>query len=672
MKNTVLLLVMLISLAAKMKVYAQNSYDVIVYGGTSSGLIAAYAAAKEGLKVAVIEPGRHVGGLTASGLGSVDVGFKETIGGFTLDFFNRVGAHYGKNEPVFKLEPSVAEKVFLEMAEETGIKIHYNSRLNRNSGVLKSNGKINRITLENKKVYAAKVFIDATYEGDLMAAAGVSYIVGRESSDKYNESEAGKGKRGYSAVKLNDKQLGEIRRLATEFPLDFLFGEVGDMEEGDDKTQAYTFRVTATNRDEIKVPFPRPEHYNPERYDELRRRILQNKLETFDQVCTIYHLPNGKVDINHLDLPNASHGYPDGTYAEREFIWKYHRDYQMGYLYFVCNDSGVPEKMRADAQKWGLAKDEFIDNNNWPYTLYIREGRRMIGTYVMKQQDSWENIYKKDVIGMGSYFLDSHIVQRTINADNYLVKEGHLRHVPFRPYQIPYMSLVPNENECSNLLVPVCLSASHVMYSSLRMEPVYMITGHAAGIAASIAARKECSVQDINIKLLQRKLRSQGQIFNYKPHPLAYLPKEKYKGVIVDNTEALVTGKWSRGYRACPFLMADYIYTKQTENEEASVTFKPKLEKSGYYNVFIMYNPEISRTAKAKIEIFSKKGKDVEYVDMTKPGPDSMEWVLIGQYEFEKESEGKIVISNEGTGGIVIADAIRFERIKKNQFKPKP
>jgi hypothetical protein len=638
----------------------EKKYDVIVYGGTSSGVIAAYAAAKEGLKVALLEPGRHVGGLTASGLGMVDKGFATTIGGYANDFFVRVGKCYGSTQPVFKLEPSVAEKTFVEMLQEAGVEVFFNARLSERAGVVKKGRTIEKLILENGEVFTAKTFIDATYEGDLMAWSKVSYIVGREDTRKYGESEAGRSVRGYSRVKLSQQQLGEIRDLTREFPLDYLYDEVGEAGRGDNKTQAYTFRLTLTTNEANKVAFTKPAAYNPARYKGLLNNILQNKITSFDKVCTVNILPNEKTDINHLDHVNASHKYPEGSYATRAYIWQYHKDYEMGYLYFVANDPQVPEALRKDAQRWGLARDEFADNANWPYSLYVREARRMVGPYVMVQRDAWEDITKEDAIGMGSYFLDSHEVQKTVTKDGYLVKEGELRHVPFRPYQIPYRSLVPKATECDNLLVTICLSASHVMYGSLRMEPVFMITGHAAGVAAAMCAQSKIAVQQIDVPTLQQKIIAQGQVMTYKPPEGAYIPKQSYSGIIVDNFEALMLGKWNRGYWNQPFVEGDYRYVEQSVNETASMVYQPALQQDGAYKVSISYNVDKTRSGKVKVLVYSEEGVKTIYVDMTKKSGGI--WQPVGTYKFSKGKDAKVVISNEGAGGTVLADAVRFEQ----------
>jgi hypothetical protein len=643
----------------------EKNYDLVVYGGTASGVMAAYAAGKEGMKAALLVQGKHVGGLTASGLGWVDVDMTQAIGGYTLDFFKRVSKSYRTPQPLFKLTPSVAEKIFLQMAKEAGVAIFYDARLIEKKGVVLNGKKIEKLLLENKMQFKAPVFIDATYEGDLMAWANVPYTVGRESRSQYGESEAGRGTRGYQPVQLSAGRVAEIKELAKQFPLDYHFGEAIPEGAGDDKIQAYTFRLTLTTKAGNKVPFRKPAKYNPRRYATLLNDIITRQITRFDKVCTVNLLPDEKTDINHLDLDNASHNYPDGSYAQRNYLWQYHKDYEEGLLYFVANDPQVPEALRKDAQRYGFAKDEFTDNNNWPYLLYAREGRRMTGAYVMKQQDSWEHVKKEDVIGMGSYFLDSHDVQKTITADHHQFVEGGFRHIPYKPYQVPYRSLTPMQRDCENLYVTICLSASHVIYGSLRMEPIFMVIGHAAGTAATMAVKNKVAVQQVNIKTLQQKLLQQGQVFDFPLEADSYLEKHTFSGIIIDDFEAAVTGKWvwGRSQRSLPFLMGGYQTVAQSPRETASHTYTPQIPESGNYEVYVMYVADKNKARDVRIILNTADGEKIITVDMSQKPADGY-WLSLGKFRFNKGNEGKVKISNEGSyGGIVCADAVRFVRL---------
>lgn len=638
-----------------------KEYDLVVYGGTSSGVVAAYAAAKDGLKVAILEPTKHLGGLTSSGLGHVDIGNAETVGGYTMEFLKRVGAHYGTKRFCTEMESSVAEKVFTDMAKEAGVTVFYQSRLQEKTGVKKAGNSIEKLVLENGEVFKAKIFIDATYEGDLMAWAKVPYTVGRESKAEYGESSA--GVQEYKAPARQSKaRLQEIKDLSTQFPLDYIFTETQESGTADKKVQAYTYRLCLTTQESNKLPFFKPANYKPERYRDLLNRINKQQLTRFDQVITVYPMPNNKADINHLDLVNASWNYPDGTYKERTYLDNYHKEYEQGFLYFLANDPSLPADLRKDAQRYGFPKDEFPDNNNWPYLLYVREGRRMLGSYVMKQQDAWADVIKKDGIGIGSYFMDCHTVQQIIASNGLQTQEGEMEHAPFKPYEISYGSLVPKQADCENLLVTVCMSASHTIYGSLRMEPVFMISGHAAGLAAAMAVKDQKAVQQIDIDQLRNKLSSQGQILKYATKPGFFLEKNSYDGYVMDDTDAEMKGDWLHSISTAPFLLYNYQFALQSPVETASATYQPKFAEDGLYEVQLMYSADKNRSKKAKVLIKCGEDEHVLHVDMTKKEPDASQWHSLGTFKFSKNNNAKVIISNQGDGGVVVADGLRFNK----------
>lgn len=499
------------------------SYDLVVYGGTAGGVMTAISGARHGLSTVLLEPGRHVGGMVTGGLSGTDVGKIEVIGGMALEFYWRAGKHYQVDRHLQQLawmpEPGAGEKVMRQMLADAKVTLLTGHRLVEKAGVEKQGKRIIAIKTENGGRFEAKIFADCTYEGDLMAQAGVSYTYGRESRAQYGESLAGiqdhtENHNFPVDIKARDAN-GELLPEISPAPR-------GTPGEADKRIQAYNFRVIATKVPENRVPWPRPKNYDPNRYA-LLARYLKATAEyigrplTVNEVGLIRVIPNGKADLNNrggfsTDYIGKNYDYPEGSYSTRARIWQDHIDYQQGLYYFLANDPQVDPKTRAEWSEWGLAKDEFTDTNNWPNQLYVREARRMVGDYVATQKDLQTELSKPDVIGMGSYNSDSHNVQRYATPEGIVLNEGNME-VPVKPYQIPYRVLTPKASESENLLVPVCFSASHVVYSSMRMEPQYMILGHAAGIAAAQAVAKGTSVQNISIPELQKTLLAEGGIF---------------------------------------------------------------------------------------------------------------------------------------------------------------
>lgn len=499
---------------------AQPSYDLVVYGGTAGGVITAVAGAREGLKVALLEPGRRLGGMVSGGLGRTDHGKKETIGGLSLDFFKRVGRHYGE-DITWYFEPHAAEQVFQEMVKEAGVTVLYQHRLKERGGVRKKGREVSEIVMENGARFRARVFTDATYEGDLMAQAGVSYTWGREGSAQYKESLAG--------VRPTDRNhMFEVRispyDRAGKLLREIQPGPRGPLGAADKKVQAYNFRMCLSNDPANQAPFPKPANYDPRRYELLARLIKalaerDGKPPRMNQLMIVSPLPNNKADINNYgafstDYIGKSWDYPTASYKRRAQIWQDHRDYVAGFFYFLAHDAQVPQPLQQEINRWGLARDEFTDMAHWPHQLYVREARRMVGDFVMTQKDIQTELSKDDAIGMGSYNSDSHNVERYVTEDGAVQNEGNME-VAVTPYQVPYRLMLPKRNECTNLLAPVCFSASHVTYSTLRMEPVYMIIGQAAGLAAKMAIEGGKPVQDIDARALTAKLRAQGAVMEW-------------------------------------------------------------------------------------------------------------------------------------------------------------
>lgn len=498
-----------------------RAVDVVVYGGVPCGIAASITAAREGMKVVLIEPTKHVGGLSTSGINTAESEhmLKWTIGGFADEFYRRLGAHYGTGQPEYFFESSVAEKVYLDMLKEAKVEIIYEASVD---AVTKEGTKITAIALTNGAKLAAKVFVDAGYEGDLMARAGVKYAVGRESKAEFGEEAAG--------IRF-DKQPRKARTVDAEGKLlPGISAWTKDLKEGDAHRAPmnYNFRLTVAKDPALQVPIPAPKHYEASRYallgGWLRNQAEQNKPVQLKDILDLYGRRNGKFELNNKQSAIFSLGHfggqfdwPDASYAERARIYEDHMDYTLGLLHFLAHDDAVPEKMRAEMKALGLHKDEFADNGHLPYQLYVREARRMRGVYVMKQQDVQTDLRKPDGIGMSSHFIDCHHVQRVALSEDEFVNEGRIWRMGYAN-QIPYRALTPQVAECSNLLVPGAASYTHVAFCTLRLESVWMITGHAAGIAAAMAAKEHGgAVHAVNVPALQATLRSQKQVVDFIP-----------------------------------------------------------------------------------------------------------------------------------------------------------
>ncbi|MBC8003459.1 MAG: FAD-dependent oxidoreductase [Opitutaceae bacterium] len=520
-------------------------YDLVVYGGTAAGVSAAVQAKRMGKSVIIVGPDKHLGGLSSGGLGWTDTGNKAVIGGISREFYQRIWKHYnqpeswkwqkrdeygnkgqgtpaidGDQRTMWIFEPHAAERVFEDFVKEYEISVHRNEWLDRANGVQKSGARITSITMLSGKTYRGRMFIDATYEGDLMAAARVDYHVGRESQRVYDEKWNGiqtgvlHHRHHFGAVREKispyvvpgDPKSGVLPRISTEPP-----GEYG---AGDKRVQAYCFRMCLTDHPENRIPFPKPEGYDPKQYELLLRIFAAGWRETFDKFDPI---PNHKTDSNNhgpfsTDNIGYNYDYPDASYERRRDILKEHETYQKGWLYFIANDPRVPRDVQEKMRRWGLPKDEFTDNGHWPHQLYIREARRMVGHYVMTENDLLKNRVTPDSVGMGSYTIDSHNVQRYITPEGYVQNEGDIGVATKGPYEIAYGSLVPKKGQCENLLVPICVSSSHIAFGSIRMEPVFMILGQSAATAAVMAIDSGGAIQDVPYAMLRERLLMDGQI----------------------------------------------------------------------------------------------------------------------------------------------------------------
>lgn len=492
-----------------------KAYDIVIYGGTAAGIIAAVQAKLMGKSTVVIEPGQRIGGLTAGGLGDTDVGMKEAIGGLALEFYRRVARKYGKDGACWLFEPKVALEVFHELAAAHHIEIIYGERLELKDGVTKQGSKIVSIHMESGNHYDGKIFIDASYEGDLMGKSGVSYFVGRESNAQYGETLNGI----QPGDELNELPPGIDPYVVKGVPSSGLLQRVnrhrgGNPGDGDAKLQAYNFRMCLTNNPDNRLEIQKPEGYNEADYEILFRAIEQGQNSKFFKLNRV--TPD-KTDSNNnsgisTDYNGMNHSYAEAGYREREQMWQAHRRYQQGYVWTIQNHPRVPEDIRAVYKPWGLPLDEFTDTGHWTPQLYVRESRRMIGDYVVTEHVVRREEPVSDSVGMGSFAMDSHHTQYYVNDDGHVSTEGGFYVKLKAPYPISYQAIVPKRTECTNLIVPVCVSATHAAYGSIRMEPVFMILGQSAAAAAALALEGDGVVQHVDYEQLHAILARENQV----------------------------------------------------------------------------------------------------------------------------------------------------------------
>jgi hypothetical protein len=520
-------------------------YDVVVYGGTSAAVTAAVQARRMGKTVVVVSPDQHLGGLSSGGLGFTDTGDKSVIGGLSREFYQRIWAQYDKPEAwkwqkreeygnkgqgtpaidgaqrtMWIFEPHKAEQVFEDLIREHGLEVHRGEWLDRKGGVRKDGARLAAITTLSGRTYAGRMFVDATYEGDLMAAAGVNYAVGREAQSTYGEKWNGiqtgvlhhRHHFGVLSAKISpyvvpdDPKSGLLPRISAEPP--------GTYGEADKRIQAYCYRLCLTDHPDNRMPFPRPDGYDPRQYELLLRIFEAGWRETFQKFDAI---PNRKTDTNNhgpfsTDNIGFSYDYPEASYEQRREILKEHETYQKGWLYFIANDPRVPKDVQDEMRRWGLAKDEFTGSGGWPHQIYVREARRMLGTFVMTEQELLKQRPTPEPVGMGSYTIDSHNVQRYVTPDGGVQNEGDIGVSTNGPYSIAYGAIVPRRGQADNLLVPVAVSSSHIAFGSIRMEPVFMVLGQSAAAAAALAIDGGTSVQDVPYARLRERLIKDGQV----------------------------------------------------------------------------------------------------------------------------------------------------------------
>ena len=661
--------------------HAATEADVIVYGATPGGFCAAIAAAREGASVILLEPTAHVGGVNTGGLCFSDSNqtVRSTVLGLFDEWHSRVEKDYQqrgvklpyqvsvKDHTHWTYEPHVAAKITQEMLDEAGVKVLTKRVL---SQVSKDGARITQITTSEDD-FAAKVFIDGTYEGDLMAAAGVSWTIGREGRKDFGESLAGKQ---YPKKKMAISGLG-----ADGKPLPLITTtDAGPDDAGDKNVMVYSFRLCVTKDAANRVPFPKPANYNPARWEVLRRYFAQEKRPHL--LWDLYPLPGNKFDANNgigkqfsMGLVGACNGWSEADEAGRAKIWEAHKQYTLEMHHFLSTDPAVPVAIREEYAKIGLCRDEFADYDHWSPQLYVREGRRMIGEYVVSQKDIIDEPKKDDAIVVSSFPIDSHDCQR-VGTSEFVVNEGTIMpvRIPGRrhgyAYHIPYRAITPKAAECDNLLVPVALSCTHVGISSIRVEPTWMILGQSAGIAAAMSAKQNLTVQKLPYPALRERLLAQKQVLDLPVLP--DLPPEAkgsvsidpktLPGIVLDDTQAELKGPWSRSSNFKPHVGTGYLHDDQRGDGQSSAIFRFKAPKPGKYDLRMAYSAHETRAKKVPVTIESGGRKTEIPVDQTKPLPAGEAFRSIGTVELDGAADTVITVKNVGTDGFVILDALQL------------
>jgi hypothetical protein len=629
--------------------------DICIYGATSAGIIAAYTAKKLGKTVMVVDPGKHIGGLTTGGLGFTDIGNKYAVTGLGLDFYRRLGKRYGKFES-WIFEPHVAGEVFKEYIDGAGITIHQEYQL---QNVISENKAIRELqftgTAGSTMKLRAKMFIDCSYEGDLMAKAGVSYTIGRESNAQYGET--------YNGVQLRDKHQFpdgvDPYQVPGKAESGLLWGiSPGALDAtgtGDKKVQAYNFRICLTEDPANRIPVTRPENYDSTRYELLLRLLEKKPAANLQAFLKIDRMPNRKTDINNngafsTDMIGMNYDYPEANAATRKKITELHAGYVKGFLYFIGHDPRMPEHLRTEMLKWGYPKDEYLDNGHWSPQMYVREARRMIGEYVMTQANCEGKAVVTDGIGMAAYTMDSHNCQRLV-VNGMVKNEGDVQIGGFGPYPVSYRSIIPKSGECNNLFVPVCLSATHIAYGSIRMEPVFMVLGQAAAAGAVEAINSNSTVQKVNVSKLQQLL---------KANPLA---DGRQAEILVDNSDSSslrIIGAWTLKQRVGfgPSVLA----AEEPVKEKRQVQFVPAIPGAGYYKLYTYFLPHYQRLATSS-QVIVYDGKKQHKIPVNRSsvqvqGQTSGEWLYLGRFRFSDGRKGWVAIDATGVDGAVVADAV--------------
>lgn len=651
------ILLFAVALASLCSCSEKKEYDLCVYGGTASGVVAAYSAAKMGLDVVVVEPTGRIGGMVTGGLGLTDIGNKQVVKGVALQFFRKLGAKYGTLES-WVFEPSAAKEILDGYLDNPHIKVvtgyHFCDAVKEGtkiSCIRVAGGENSADTLSFK----AKWFIDSSYEGDLMAGAGVSYRTGREDNSEYGET--WDGVQLLTGHQFPDNVDPFVEPGKPESGLLWGISEQKLLPDGtgDKLIQSYNYRICLTDSLENMIPIEKPENYDPSRYELLLRLYdAQKDLRGLNDYFIWSKMPNRKTDINNrggfsTDMIGMNYDYVEGSWEKRQEIIKAHKDYTLGLLYFTGNDPRVPEELRTEVAKWGLPKDEYVEFGNWTPQLYIRECRRLVGEYVATQADCENKVIAPEGIAYAAYTMDSHNCQRIViekDGKKMVKNEGNAEIHGGLPYPISYKSLTPKREECTNLLVPVCCSASHIAYGSIRMEPVFMCLGQAAGLAVALASQKGIgNIQDVNYELI-------NEIVAKDPYLDGTAPD-----IIIDDDTAVTTGNWevfksTKGYGPSALV-----------GREGSVSYSTVIPATGKYEIYTyqrLKGKDINPISKFT---FADGGVvEVDLNNFVAVGQTSSAWHKLADRELKEGETFKVTLTPGEGEGRVFADAILLVR----------
>ncbi|MGC1272531.1 MAG: FAD-dependent oxidoreductase [Planctomycetaceae bacterium] len=659
---------------------AAEECDVLVYGATPAGFCAAIGAAREGSSVILLEPTSHVGGVNTGGLCFSDSNqtVRAALGGLFEEWHLRIEKDYVdrgvklpysvdvKDHTHWTYEPHVAARVTRQMLDDAGVRVVTKQPLQE---VEKDGSRITELTTASGNRYQARVFVDATYEGDLMAAAGVDWTIGREGRSEFGESLAGKRYSKPEMAISGYADDGELLPLITT-------ADGGAEDAGDKNVMVYSFRLCLTRDPANRVPFPAPTHYDPARFEVVRRYYETTKRPVL--LWDLYPLPGDKFDANNgigkqfsMGLVGAGNGWSEASIERRAELFEKYKQYTLEMYHFLTTDPAVPETLRKELGSLGLCRDEFPENGHWSPQLYVREGRRMRGMVVLTQKDVQIEREKPDGIGISSFPIDSHDCQRIARRDGGVINEGTIfpvrlpgrRHGPAS--QVPYRAILPKPEDCTNLLVPVALSATHVAFSSIRVEPTWMTLGHSAGIAASLAASRNSTVQALPYDSLRERLLAQHQILDLPvlpppPEPPISIDPGTLEGIVLDDEDADLAGHWGRSSLFQPHIGRGYLHDDRRGDGQSTATFRFTAPKAGRYELRLAYSAHPTRATNVPIRVTSGERQSELLADQTQALPKGKPFRRIAEVDLVGDVASTITISNAKTDGFVILDAVQL------------